>query len=147
MSVDVKFVAKAVTIGGRNGRVTTDDGLVKVALSIPKIFGGSGASGSTTPEHLFAAGYSACFGSAIEFVAGQQKKKIGPVEVEASVGIGARPEGGFGLAVELTATLSGITQVEAEQLVEAADQACPYSNAIRRNVDVKLRARVLQVIP
>lgn len=133
------YTAHASALGGRDGRVTTDDGAVDLALAMPKGLGGSGAAG-TNPEQLFAAGYSACFGSAIAFVARQKKLVTGPVKVDAHVSIGAVPSGAFGLAVELVAHLPELAREEAEALVAAAHQVCPYSNATRGNivVDVKV---------
>ncbi|MBX3208388.1 MAG: organic hydroperoxide resistance protein [Labilithrix sp.] len=133
------YTAHASATGGRDGRVTTDDGAVEHALAMPKGLGGTGAAG-TNPEQLFAAGYSACFGSAIAFVARQKKLVTGPVKVDAHVSIGAVPSGGFGLAVELVAHLPELARDEAEALVAAAHQVCPYSNATRGNivVDVKV---------
>jgi lipoyl-dependent peroxiredoxin len=139
MPLSVIFIAKATAIGGRNGHARTDDGLVSVDLTIPKPFGGPGKSGATTPEHLFAAGYAACFGSAIAHVAAQRNIKCNDIQVEAAIGIGPDGEGGYGLRAELTATLKGLERGLAEDLVHAAHQVCPYSNAIRGNVDVTLR--------
>jgi osmotically inducible protein OsmC len=139
MSISVKYTAKATSTGGRNGHTRSDDGLVSVDLTIPKGFGGPGRPGATTPEHLFAAGYAACFGSAIEHVALQKGCKCEGIQVEAAVGIGSNGEGGFGLSVTLTVTLDGVSPAEAEELVRAAHQICPYSNAVRGNVDVTLK--------
>jgi lipoyl-dependent peroxiredoxin len=139
MPISVKFTAKATSTGGRNGHTRSDDGLVSVDLTIPKGFGGSGRAGATTPEHLFAAGYAACFGSAIEHVALQKGFKCERIQVEAAVGIGSNDTGGFGLSVTLTAALDGVSPAEAEELVHAAHQICPYSNAVRGNVDVTLQ--------
>ena len=133
------YTAHASTTGGRDGRVTTDDGTLDHGLSMPKGLGGSGAAG-TNPEQLFAAGYSACFGSAIAFVARQKKLTTGPVKVDANVSIGPVASGGFGLAVELVAHLPELSRGDAEALVAAAHEVCPYSNATRGNivVDVKV---------
>jgi lipoyl-dependent peroxiredoxin len=107
-----------------------------VQLSVPKAMGGPGRPGATTPEDLFAAGYAACFGSACEFMGVQLKLKPSRVEVKAAVGIGTRAAGGFGIKVDLTATLSGLSQADAEKVVAAGHAVCPYSNAVRGNVDV-----------
>jgi lipoyl-dependent peroxiredoxin len=141
MSITVLYTAHATAIGGRNGHTRSDDGLVDVQLSIPKAMGGPGKPGTTTPEDLFAAGYAACFGSACEFMGGQLKLKPGSVEIKAAVGIGTKEGGGFGLKVDLVATLSGLSQSDAEKVVAAGHQVCPYSNAIRGNVDVTISVR------
>ena len=132
------YTAHATAVGGRDGRVTTDDGAVDHALAMPKGLGGSGAAG-TNPEQLFAAGYSACFGSALAFVARQKKVQTGPVKIEAHVSIGAIASGGFGLAVELVAHLPEVPRAQAEELVAAAHQVCPYSNATRGNIVVDIK--------
>jgi len=136
MSVKVLVTAHATSVGGRNGHTQSDDGLVSVDLSVPKAMGGPGKPGTTTPEHLFAAGYAACFGSAAEFVSRQLKLPAGKIEVKAAVGIGPRDAGGFGLKVDLIANVAGVTQADAEKIIHAADQVCPYSNAVRGNVEV-----------
>ncbi len=127
------YTAHATSTGGRSGHTETDDGLVAHDLATPKEMGGPG--GATNPEQLFAAGYAACFGSSIEFVARQAKIAIGGVTVKADVGIG--PAGsGFGLAVTLTASIAGVDRAAAEELVAHAHEVCPYSNATRGNIDV-----------
>ena len=139
MSLKILYTAHATATGGRNGHTQSADGIVSVDLSIPKAMGGPGKPGATTPEDLFAAGYAACFGSAAEFVARQQKLPVTGVKIEAAVGIGATPAGGFGLKVDLTATVSGLDQAGAEKLIAAAHQVCPYSNATRNNIEVTLK--------
>ena len=138
MPVDVKYTAHASATGGRDGQARSDDGKVDVKLSTPRELGGGGGEG-TNPEQLFAAGYSACFIGALK-VAGQQLKIKVPddVKVAADVGIGPRSEGGFGITADLTVSLPGLDRADAEKLVEAAHQICPYSNATRNNVDVGL---------
>jgi lipoyl-dependent peroxiredoxin len=133
------YTAHATAIGGREGRVKTDDGTLDLAVAMPKGLGGAGAAG-TNPEQLFAAGYSACFGSALGHVARMKKVTTGPIAIDASVSIGPVASGGFGLAVELVAHLPELPREEAEALVAAAHQVCPYSNATRGNivVDVKV---------
>jgi Ohr subfamily peroxiredoxin len=132
----VLYTAKAHTTGGREGRATTDDGLLDVSLQPPKEMGGKG--GATNPEQLFAAGYSACFIGALKFVAGQKKIAVpADTAVDASVEIGPIPNG-FGLAVELAVSLPGMDRAAAQELVEAAHVVCPYSNATRGNIDVTL---------
>jgi osmotically inducible protein OsmC len=126
-----------VASGGRDGRVKSDDGNLDVALVPPKTMGGSGVPG-TNPEQLFAAGYSACFGSAFMHVARQQKIDTGPVTITAHVTIGS-VGGGFGLAVELVADTPGLPREQAEALLRAAHEVCPYSNATRGNIVVDIR--------
>ncbi len=138
MAVDVKYSTTASATGGRDGHARSDDGRVDVALSTPKELGGAGGEGSN-PEQLFAAGYSACFIGALK-VAGQQLKVKVPadVKVTATVGIGPRSEGGFGITADLLVDLPGLDKDAAQKLVDAAHQICPYSNATRGNVDVGL---------
>jgi lipoyl-dependent peroxiredoxin len=133
------YTASATAVGGRDGRIKSDDGTLDLPVSTPKALGGPGAPGGTNPEQLFAAGYAACFGSALGHVARAQKIATGPVHITANVTIG--PVGQvFGLAVELVASLPELPREQAEALVQAAHQVCPYSNATRGNivVDVKL---------
>jgi osmotically inducible protein OsmC len=132
------YTAVATATGGRDGHARTDDGALDLAIVPPKSLGGSGAAG-TNPEQLFAAGYAACFGSAISAVARIQKIKPGPISVTTKVTLGSVGKG-YGLAVELEASLPEIPRDQAEALVAAAHQVCPYSNATRGNivVDVKL---------
>ena len=132
------YTARAHSVGGREGTVKTDDGTLDLAIAMPASLGGKGGSG-TNPEQLFAAGYSACFGSALAFVAQRQKVAIGPSRIDAQVTLGTLASGGFGLAVELTAHLPELAQAEAEALVAAAHQVCPYSNATRGNIQVALK--------
>ena len=132
------YTAKATTTAGRNGHVDSADGLIHFDLSVPKELGGPGKPGATNPEQLFAAGYSACFGGAIAYVAGQEKIKPESVHVEADVTIHADPAKGFDLSVVLKCTLDGIERAEAERLVHKAHEVCPYSKATRNNIDVKL---------
>ncbi|WP_283150049.1 organic hydroperoxide resistance protein [Silvimonas soli] len=135
----ILYRTKATTHGGRNGRVESADGLFSAELAMPKELGGGNKVG-TNPEQLFAAGYAACFESAIQFVAGQGKVKIGATQVEAEVGIGPRAEGGFKLEVSLKATVGGVDQATAEKLVATAHEVCPYSNATRGNIVVNVQA-------
>jgi Ohr subfamily peroxiredoxin len=138
MSVDVKYRTSATATGGRDGRARTTDGNLEVQLSTPKELGGAGGEG-TNPEQLFAAGYAACFIGALK-AAGHQLKIAVPADtsVTAAVGIGPRAEGGFGITADLEVTLPGVERADAEKLVAAAHQICPYSNATRNNVDVGL---------
>ena len=136
------FTASATATGGRNGHSEAHDGSVAVDLSIPKAMGGPGREGATTPEHLFAVGYAACFCSALEFVARGRKVDVAGLSITADVTIGSRPEGGFALATVLTAHLPGHDEAEARALIEATHQVCPYSNATRGNMPVELRVTV-----
>ena len=133
------YFAKATSTGGRDGSAATDDGKVKVKLSVPKELGGPGGEG-TNPEQLFASGYSACFLGAIKYVAGQSKTAVSPDStVTATVGIGPRDDGqGFGLTVALDIKLPGLERQAAEALVQKAHIVCPYSHATKGNIDVKL---------
>lgn len=138
MSVDVKYTTTAAATGGRDGSAKSHDGKFEAKLSTPKELGGAGGEG-TNPEQLFAAGYSACFIGALK-VAGQQLKLKVPDDttVTATVGIGPRSEGGFGITTDLVVDLPGLDAEQAQQLVDTAHQICPYSNATRNNVDVGL---------
>jgi osmotically inducible protein OsmC len=131
------YTAVATADGGRNGRVRSSDGILDLPVTMPKSLGGSGAPG-TNPEQLFAAGYSACFGSALALVARTKKQPLEGATITAHVTIGSTDTGGFGLAVELHATLPGVPRETAEALVHAAHQVCPYSVATRGNIEVKL---------
>lgn len=133
----VLYRAHAKATGGRDGRVTSSDGALDVKLTIPKEMGGPGGEG-TNPEQLFAAGYSACFLGAIKFVAGKEKISVpANASIEGEVGIGQIPTG-FGIAVELKIALPGLPREQAQALVDKAHVVCPYSNATRGNIDVKL---------
>ena len=139
MSVNVLYTTEATATGGRDGHSVTKDGTLDVQLSTPKELGGAGGPGNN-PEQLFAAGYSACFLGAMKFVASQGGPKVPhDTTVTAHVGMGPRSEGGFGIDVQLDVHLPGLTQAEAEALVEKAHQVCPYSNATRNNVPVRLK--------
>jgi len=138
MSVTVVYSTSATATGGRDGHAATADGTLDVKLATPKEMGGAGGPGNN-PEQLFAAGYSACFLGAMKFVASQGGPKVpADTTVKADVGIGPRSEGGFGIDVGLTITLPGLSKTDAEALVEKAHQVCPYSNATRNNVPVRL---------
>ncbi len=131
------YTATATATGGRSGRVTSDDGILDIVVVPPKAMGGSGAPG-TNPEQLFAAGYAACFGSAFAHLARQQKITTGPLSITAHVSIG--PAGkAYGLAVELVADAPELPREQAEALMHAAHELCPYSNATRGNIVVELR--------
>lgn len=131
----ILYTTSATANAGRNGQVTTDDKKLDLALSYPKEMGGTGEA--TNPEQLFAAGYSACFSNAILHVAHETKVAIKSAPTTATVGIGPNETKGFALAVTLSIVLD-LEQTEAVQLVKTAHQVCPYSNAVRGNIDVKL---------
>lgn len=135
-TVDVKYTAVATAENGRDGRVASDDGKLDVVVNPPKELGGSGEG--TNPEQLFAAGYSACFQSALGVVARKEKADIAGSTVTAEVGMGKTPEGGFGLTVALRASIPNVDQATAQGLLEKAHQVCPYSNATRGNIEVTL---------
>jgi lipoyl-dependent peroxiredoxin len=131
------YTATAHSTGdGRNGHVGSDDGFIDLDLHIPTEMGGPG--GGSNPEELFAAGYAACFHSAMKLVAGQQKLDVDGTEVSASIGIGPLEGGGFGLSAALVIYAPKLDQATAQSLVEAAHQVCPYSNATRGNIEVSL---------
>jgi Ohr subfamily peroxiredoxin len=133
------YTTSATVSGGRNGHARSADGQVDVDLSVPKAMGGPGKPNTTTPEDLFAAGYAACFGGALDFVAKQQKKNAANATVTCHVSIGPRDKGGFGLAVKLHVEDRSLPQGELEALArEAHEKICPYSHATRNNVDVQL---------
>ena len=134
----VLYTAHATATGGRDGRVESSDGVIKVDLTKPKGLGGPEKAGTTNPEQLFASGYAACFAGAIGFVAQQQKVQLSSIEVTSSVDIGMLDAGGLGLGAQLVVKLPGIERAAAEKLVEAAHQVCPYSKATRNNIDVKV---------
>ena len=138
MTIDVKYCTTATAIGGRDGRAFTEDDTFDLKLAMPKELGGAGGEG-TNPEQLFAAGYSACFLGALKLVSGRRKIDLAPdTSISATVGIGTDDRSGLGLTVRLVADLPGIDRAIAEQLVAAAHQICPYSNATRNNIDVDL---------
>ena len=138
MSVKVAYTTAARATGGRDGKAETLDGRLKLDLATPKELGGAGGEG-TNPEQLFAAGYSACFIGAMKAVAGKVGASVpADATVETTVGIGPRDEGGFGLDIDLKVDLPGLGRDTAQKLVDAAHEVCPYSNATRNNVDVRL---------
>lgn len=138
MALDqVLYTAHATATGGRDGRAVTSDNKLDVALARPKELGGNGQG--TNPEQLFAAGYAACFIGAMGFVAGQSKKLLpASTQIASEVGIGPIPAG-FGIQVTLNISLPGMALDEAQALIDAAHQVCPYSNATRGNIDVTLK--------
>ena len=150
MAYQPLYTAVATATGGRDGHVESSDGVVKLDLSVPREMGGPGKPSTSNPEQLFASGYSACFAGAIGFVANQQHKKLGNIQVTGHVTFGKEEEKstyeaggttyplpGFKLAVRLDVHLPGVDNAEAEKLVEQAHQVCPYSRATRNNIEVK----------
>jgi lipoyl-dependent peroxiredoxin len=136
--MQVLYTAHATATGGREGRAVSSNNALDVALSTPKELGGAGGAG-TNPEQLFAAGYAACFLSAMKLVGGQMKTPIpADASIHASVGIGPNAQGGFGLTVTLAVLTPGMDQAQAQAVVDKAHQVCPYSNATRGNIDVTL---------
>jgi Ohr subfamily peroxiredoxin len=135
--MEALYTAEALATGaGRAGRVATSEGNLELDLAIPKEMGGSGDGAN--PEQLFAAGYAACFHSALQSVARTQKVKITDSSVGARVQIGSNGEGGFGLAVQLEVVIPDLPHEQAQALADAAHKVCPYSNATRGNIDVEI---------
>ncbi|GHC65137.1 organic hydroperoxide resistance protein [Limoniibacter endophyticus] len=131
------YQTRVAAVGGRNGTVRSEDGVLVLSLAVPKDLGGKG--GATNPEQLFAAGYAACFGNAVIHVTRAQVDKVrdGDIEVVGQVGLNPDGQNGFALAVTLEVAISGVDQGKAEEIVQAAHAVCPYSNAIKGNVDVQ----------
>ena len=138
MSIEkVLYTAYAKATGGRDGRAVSSDGVLDIKLATPRELGGAGGAG-TNPEQLFAAGYSACFIGAMKFVAARDKFPLpADVSIEGSVGIGPIPNG-FGIEVTLKVSVPGLPRADAESWVQKAHLVCPYSNATRGNIDVRL---------
>ena len=133
----VLYTAAATATGGRNGQVKSDNGVLDLQVRAPKAMGGANDD-YTNPEQLFAAGYAACFDSALNHVIRQEKVRTGETSVTAKVSIGSIENGAFGLAVELAVNIPEVSIEEAQRLTERAHQVCPYSNATRNNIEVKL---------
>ncbi|SRR5579883_134466 len=132
------FTITAKAVGGRNGHSETQDGSIKVDLSVPKEMGGPGKPNTVTPEHLFATGYAACFGGALDFVGKQNKKDASKAKVDCSVSIGKREPSGFALAVKMRVEDKNLSQADLATLVkEAHEKICPYSHATRNNIEVE----------
>ncbi|WP_294185771.1 organic hydroperoxide resistance protein [uncultured Sphingobacterium sp.] len=127
----------ATAKGGRNGQVKSENGVLDLAVRMPKGLGGANDD-YANPEMLFAAGYAACFDSALNLVIRSEKVKTGETSVTAHVSIGQLENGGFGLAAQLHANIPGVSVEVAQELIEKAHQVCPYSNATRGNIEVKL---------
>lgn len=136
-TIEKMYTASATATGGREGHVSSSDKVLDLEVRIPTAFGGPGGP-YTNPEQLFAAGYAACFGSALNVVIANAKVKTGTPQVHAHVSIGKTPEGGFGLAVKLDVDIPGVDHALAQELSEKAHQICPYSNATRGNIAVEV---------
>ena len=135
-TVQPVYTATATATGdGRGGHTRSGDGVLDLDLAVPKEMGGPGGA-HTNPEQLFAAGYAACFHSALKIVAGKQKITLTDTAITVDVGIGPNGQGAYGLAVTIEAELPGLDETQAHRLLEQAHQVCPYSNAVRGNVDV-----------
>lgn len=139
--MSMMYSTTVTAVGGRAGTVKSDDGLLELNLSLPKKLGGKGDA--TNPEQLFAAGYAACFGNAVIHVTRNKDDKVkdDDITVIATVSLAPNGNGGFGLAVALDVTIAGVDQASAEEIVANAHEVCPYSNAIRGNVDVELSVK------
>lgn len=131
------YTTSVTAIGGRNGHVKSDNGILELDVQSPKSLGGT-SDDFANPEMLFAAGYSSCFGSALSLVIGKEKIETGETSVTAKVSLGQIDNGGYGLAVEMDVNIPGVSLEEAQRLTEKAHQICPYSNATRNNIEVKL---------
>ena len=136
--MQVVYTASATSTGdGRTGHVRSSDGVLDLDLAVPKEMGGTGAA-LTNPEQLFAAGYAACFHSALNGIARRERIDLTDTAITVDVGIGKRDAGGFGLTVTIEAEIPTVDDDRARELLEAAHQVCPYSHATRGNVDVTL---------
>ena len=132
------YTATATATGGRNGHTQSSDGMVKADLSVPKEMGGPGKPNTATPEHLFAAGYAACFGGALDYIGKQHKKNAANASITCAVSIGPRDGGGFGIAVKMKVEDKSLPTADLKALVnEAHEKICPYSHATRNNVPVE----------
>ncbi len=136
--IEKLYTAQATATGGRDGHVRSSDGVLDIDVRIPKEMGGAGGP-YTNPEQLFAAGYAACFDSALNFTIHRGKIQTGTTRVTADVSIGPNGQGSYGLAVILEVNIPDVTQAQAEDLAAKAHQVCPYSSATRGNVDVTLK--------
>ena len=133
------YSTKVTAVGGRSGSIRSDDGLLDLSLALPKALGGKG--GATNPEQLFAAGYAACFENAVIHVTRAKKDKVkdDDIKVIADVGLESNGKGGFVLSVALDVQITGMDQATAEATVAEAHAVCPYSNAVKGNIDVQLK--------
>ncbi len=135
------YEAKAVSVGGRDGQVHVEGSTLQFEMALPAALGGKKEEGFN-PEQLFAAGYSACFGSALQHVYKVKRLKLDPPEVHITVGIGKNDAGGFALAADIVAVIKGVDQATADELVQQAHLVCPYSNATRGNIEVNVSAKI-----
>lgn len=135
--MNILYTTSATAKGGRNGQVTSDNQVLNLEVRMPKALGGENDN-FANPEMLFAAGYSACFDSALNLIIKREKVSTGETSVTAKVSIGATENGGFGLKAELHANIPGVSLEQAQTLIEKAHEVCPYSNATRGNMEVKL---------
>lgn len=131
------YTTKVTAIGGREGKVQSEDGVLDFKVEIPKEMGGRGGA-YTNPEQLFAAGYAACFDSALNLVARMEKVRLESSAITAVVSIGKNDAGGFQLEVDMQADIKGVSREQAQELLEKAHQVCPYSNATRGNINVNI---------
>lgn len=138
MKIEKVFTAQAKAKGGRDGVITSNNDVLNLGLSTPKEMGGPGKAGTTNPEQLFAAAYASCFEGALGVAARQASVKLNNVTVEALIGFGKAEDGGYGISADLSINIPGVTQSQAESLVEAAHGICPYSRATRGNIEVNL---------
>ena len=137
------YTTSVTAKGGRDGHVKSENGILELDVRTPKALGGA-SDDFANPEMLFAAGYSACFDSALNLVIRKSRIETGETTVNAKVSIGQTENGGFGLAVELDVNIPGVSQEEAQSLIEKAHQVCPYSNATRNNIEVKLAVTTIK---
>lgn len=140
--MEVIYKTKAVSTRGRNGKVVVENSALEFEMSPPAEMGGFKNDG-VNPEQLFAAGYSACFGSALQSVIREKKIPIPTPTVEVTIGIGKDENGGFELTADITGLISGVSQEEADKLVQEAHNVCPYSKATRGNIKVNVSAKVV----
>jgi osmotically inducible protein OsmC len=140
--VDILYTARVMATGGRHGSIRSDDGLLDMKLAMPKSLGGKGDA--TNPEQLFAGGYAACFENALLRVGREAKHRFADedIQVRAEISLSKNPADAFVLSASLLVTIAGVDQQTAETLVEGAHHICPYSNAIRGNVDVRTTVSV-----
>lgn len=136
------YSTRVTAVGGRSGTIRSDDGLLDLPLALPKELGGKGDA--TNPEQLFAAGYAACFENAVIHVTRNKEAKVqdDDIVVVGTVGMAPNGSGGFALSVALDVTIKGLDRTTAEEIVKVAHQVCPYSNAVRGNVDVAITVSV-----
>tara|TARA_B100000378_G_scaffold271697_2_gene262512 strand:- start:9761 stop:10198 length:438 start_codon:yes stop_codon:yes gene_type:complete len=142
IAMSTLYSTKVTAVGGRAGTVKSDDGLLDLSLALPEALGGKG--GATNPEQLFAAGYAACFENAVIHVTRSASDKVrdGDIVVIADVGMQPNGAGGFALTVALNVTITGLDQAAAEEIIEKAHAVCPYSNAVKGNIDVAISVSV-----